>query len=105
MIYLIVLIYMGRLKGDERKVVKYFNEKKYYNGGFLRYSFWYNRIRYCLGDCYTKYEIRKIFVDLVEKKYFLSQKTKVRSYTYQFRNKKIQEKLNEPFDGITIVFE
>ena len=29
---------MSRLKGNERKLVEYFNKKKYYDGGFLRYS-------------------------------------------------------------------
>lgn len=96
---------MSRLKGNERKLVEYFNKKKYYDGGFLRYSFWYNRIKYFLGNSYTKYEVRKLFIDLLEKEYFISKKNKIRSYTYQFRNKKIQEKLDEPFEGITIKFE
>lgn len=94
-----------RLNKNERKVLEYFNKKKYYGSGFLKYNFWYNRIKFLLGDVITKYEIRKIFTSLLSKKYFISKKIRTRSYIYEFVNKKRQKRKDEPFEGITIVFE
>ena len=96
---------MVRLNGKHRKIVEYFNKKKYYNSGFLKYNSWYNRMNYLLGDDLSRYEKRKLFVDLVELKYFNSRKLKIRSYVYEFINKKKQECLEEPFDGVVIIFE
>ncbi len=94
-----------RLLKNERKVVEYFNKKKYYETGFLKYNFWYNRIKFLLGSTITKYEIRKIFSSLLKKKYFNFKKLKTRSYQYEFINKRKQKNTDEVFEGITIYFE
>tara|TARA_R100001086_G_C11764863_1_gene239173 strand:- start:323 stop:613 length:291 start_codon:yes stop_codon:yes gene_type:complete len=96
---------MSRLKGYERKIVEYFNKKKYYNNSFLKYSIWHNRIKYLLGDELPKYDIRKLFVSLIEQNYFITKKIKKRSYLYQFVNKKKQNKNDELFEGVIIVFD
>jgi hypothetical protein len=96
---------MGRLKGYERKVVEYFNKRGFSKSGFLKYNYWYNRMKFIIGDECSRYDIRKIFMSLEKKKYFNSKKLRTRSYLYEFVNKKDRKNEYEEFNGVIIVFE
>ena len=41
---------MGRLKGNERKIVEYFNKRGFSKGGFLKYNYWFKRMDFLIGD-------------------------------------------------------
>ena len=71
----------------EKLVVKKFRKKKYEKNGFLRYSYWSRRLKDMFGDKLTKYELRKIFNNLLENEYFFKQKIYKSSYVYQFVSK------------------
>jgi hypothetical protein len=96
---------MGRLKGNERKIVEYFNKRGFSKGGFLKYNYWFKRMDFLIGDENTRYEIRKIFMSLEKKGYFNSKKLRRRSYLYEFINKKEKKEEYEKFDGVLIVFD
>ena len=71
----------------EKLALNKFRYKKYERNGFLRYSYWGKRLKDMFGDKLTKYEIKKIFNNLLENKYFYKQKTYKSSYVYQFVSK------------------
>ena len=71
----------------EKLVLKKFKDKKYYRNGFLRYSYWGRRLKDMLGDKLNKYELKKIFNNLLLNNYFNKQKTDKSSYVYQFVSK------------------
>ena len=71
----------------EKLALKKFKTKKYYKNGFLRYSYWSRRLKDMFGEKLTKYELKKIFNNLLHNKYFNKQKTDKSSYIYQFVSK------------------
>ncbi len=80
----------------EKSVIGYFKFKNIQNRGYLKYGFFKRIIAYIL-DCYHEYFIRKIFLSLVNKGYFIKVKNYKKSYKYKFNpNPKVKKK--EPVD-------
>jgi hypothetical protein len=92
------------LKGNERKVVDYFNKTKVYNQSWLKYGVLAKKIKLAIDDN-SDYKVRKIFNSLLDKKYFNQKKNVKRSYLYQFVNKKLKTIEPEIFRGVTITFD
>jgi hypothetical protein len=89
------------LEALKEKVVKYMTRKQIWTHGYIRYNILKKMISF-ITKLKNNYEIRKLFIYLVEQKVFLKQKTKVRSYLYKFYNP------NEPIvesKTITLTFD
>ena len=67
----------------EQSVLAYFNHKHIDTLGFLKYGYFKRLISYIL-DIHNTYLIRKIFLSLVEQKYFIKKKNIKKSYIYMF---------------------
>ena len=67
----------------ENAVIGYFHHKHVENLGYLKYGYFRRIIGYVL-DYYHEYFIRKIFLSLVEKGFFIKVKNKKKSYKYKF---------------------
>lgn len=67
----------------ENSIVNYFNFKNIDNLGFLKYGYFKRIIAYII-DCYNEYTLRKIFLALIHKGYFVKQKKIKTSYLYKF---------------------
>lgn len=67
------------------KVENYLLKKEAHNLGFIRYSLFKKMIVY-ICKIKTLYQIRKIFLYLVDKKVFIKKKTDKKSYMYKFYN-------------------
>ena len=69
----------------KEKVVKYLNRKMVWTHGFLRYNLFKKMIKH-ITKLNNNYELRVLFLYLVEEGVFLKKKTNVRSYLYYFVN-------------------
>ena len=67
----------------KNSVINYCKFKNVQTRGFLKYGYFKRIIGYKL-DYYNDYFIRKIFLQLVEEKYFIKKKNAKQSYLYQF---------------------
>lgn len=82
----------------EQSVIEYFKFKKVEKLDFLKFGYFKRIIGYVL-NCSSEYYIRKLFLILVEKKYFDKKKNKKQSYLYKFNpNGYIIEKKEYPKD-------
>ncbi len=89
------------LQAHKEKVVKYMTRTQIWSHGFIRYNILKKMIAF-ITKLKNNYEIRKLFIYLVDQRVFLKQKTTVRSYLYKFYNP------NEPqveSKTITITFD
>ena len=59
--------------------------KEIWTHGYIRYNILKKMIKF-ITKLKNNYEIRKVFLYLVEEGIFLKQKTKVKSYLYKFKN-------------------
>ncbi len=80
----------------EKAVIGYFQYKNIQNRGYLKYGFFKRIIGYVL-DYYHDYFIRKTFLSLVQKGYFIKVKNYRKSYKYKF-NPKPEVKKKESID-------
>jgi len=69
----------------ERLVINYFDEKSYDNVS-LKYCFWIRRIKFYTQNDLNDLEIKKLFSNLVSKKYFKRIKNLTNSYLYKWNN-------------------
>ena len=67
----------------KNSVINYCKFKNVQSRGFLKYGYFKRIIGYIL-DYHNDYFIRKIFLQLVEDKYFIKQKNLKQSYLYKF---------------------
>ena len=67
----------------EKAVIGYFHHKHIENLGYLKYGYFRRIIGYII-DQYHEYFIRKIFLSLVNKGFFIKVKNKKKSYKYKF---------------------
>tara|TARA_R110002074_G_scaffold100238_5_gene216529 strand:- start:2219 stop:2497 length:279 start_codon:yes stop_codon:yes gene_type:complete len=67
----------------EQSVIEYFKYKNAQNLNFLKFGYFKRIISYVL-NCNSDYYIRKLFLTLVEKNYFIKHKNKKQSYLYKF---------------------
>tara|TARA_R110000803_G_scaffold32572_1_gene71663 strand:+ start:76 stop:363 length:288 start_codon:yes stop_codon:yes gene_type:complete len=67
----------------ENSVVGYLKFKKIQDLGFLKYGHYKRIISYVL-DCFNDYYIRKLFLSLIDKGYFIKRKNLKKSYNYEF---------------------
>ena len=76
----------------EKSVIGYFTWKHIENRGYLKYGFHKRIISYIL-DSFHEYFIRKTFLSLVDKGYFIKQKNHKQRYIYKFNpNPNIKKK-------------
>jgi len=88
------------VESEAKKVINYLLNKQAHNLGFIRYSLFKKMIVY-ITKIKSLYQIRKIFLNLVDKKIFIKKKTDKKSYLYKFYNPneaKVEKK------SITITF-
>ena len=89
------------VENESKKVIEYLLNKQAHNLGFIRYSQFKKMIVY-ITKIKSLYQIRKIFLYLVETKIFIKKKTEKKSYLYKFYNPheaKIEQR------SITITFD
>jgi len=72
-------------------VISYFIYKNVEKRGFLKYGFFKRMIAYVL-DYHNDYYIRKIFLDLLDKGFFIKQKNSKISYKYKFNPNPTKQK-------------
>ena len=82
------------------KVKAYMNRKEVWSHGFIRYNILKKMIKF-ITKLNNNYELRKLFLYMVENDVFLKRKTNVRSYLYKFKNPNLPEVINKT---ITINF-
>ncbi len=88
------------VESEAKKVINYLLNKQAHNLGFIRYSLFKKMIVY-ITKIKSLYQIRKIFLHLVDKKIFIKKKTDKKNYLYKFYNPneaKVEKK------SITITF-
>ena len=78
------------------KVKDYCKSHQAYKRGFLNYSIWRRTISYCIKNN-DKYNIKKVFDELVKENFFIVKRIKYRFY-YKVNNGK------EECDNLTLVF-
>mgnify|MGYP003677407450 FL=1 len=69
----------------KEKILKYFNRKEVWSYEFIRYNI-FKKIISHITKISNNYDLRKIFLYLLDQDLFLKKKTKVRSYLYKFKN-------------------
>jgi len=89
------------LPKQKNHVVKYLMRKEAWKYGFLRYNLFKKMIKHII-KINNNYEIRRLFLYLVEEDIFIKKKTNVRSYMYMFKNPNSPRVINKT---ITISFE
>ena len=77
-----------KLKNYKEKVIAYMKRKEIWTHGYIRYSLFKKMIQH-ITKINNNYELRKLFLYLVDEGVFLKKKTKVRSYIYKFANPNI----------------
>ncbi len=78
------------LESHKDKVIKYMVRKEIWSHGFIRYNILKKMIKF-ITKINNNYELRKLFLYMLEKEIFLKRKTNVRSYLYKFKNPNIPE--------------
>ena len=73
------------LEKAKKKIVKYLTRKEYWTHDYLRYSIFKKKISYII-KLKNNYDLRKLFLYLVDDGVFIKRKNKVRSYLYKFPN-------------------
>ena len=73
------------VENESKKVIEYLLNKQAHNLGFIRYSQFKKMIVY-ITKIKSLYQIRKIFLHLVETKIFIKKKTDKKSYINKFYN-------------------
>ena len=91
------------IEKNERKIINFFNKKKVFNLGFLKFGFFARKINYLFKYSLSNYELRKLFNNLVSKGYFNKQQNIKKSYIFQYRDLKTKNYygLNKP---LTLTF-
>ena len=89
----------------EQSVIEYFKYKNAQNLNFLKFGYFKRIIAYVL-NCKSEYYIRKLFLTLVEKNYFIKKKNLKQSYLYQFNpeGRKVEKK-ELPLDFFIVSWE
>tara|TARA_R110000822_G_scaffold213446_1_gene348682 strand:+ start:115 stop:402 length:288 start_codon:yes stop_codon:yes gene_type:complete len=70
---------------NKSKVIKYLTRKEVWVHGFLRYNQLKKMISH-ITKINSNYELRRLFLYLVEEGVFIKKKNSVRSYMYMFKN-------------------
>ena len=78
------------LESHKEKVIKYMIRKEIWTHGFIRYNILKKMIKF-ITKINNNYELRKLFLYMLEKEVFLKRKTNVRSYLYKFKNPNLPE--------------
>ncbi len=68
---------------SNQAVIGYFKFKNIENMGYLKYGYYKRIIQYVI-DFYNEYYVRKIFLSLLDKGYFIKVKNHTNSYKYKF---------------------
>ena len=69
----------------EEKILKYFNRKEVWSYGYIRYNI-FKKIILHITKISNNYDLRKIFLYLLDQDLFIKKKNNVRSYMYLFKN-------------------
>ena len=88
-------------------VLGYLTFKNIENRGFIKYGYFKKLITYILDIHHKDYYIRKIFLLLCKKGYFIKKETIQKSFKYKFNpNPEIQQKeeINNKREPITLIF-
>ncbi len=88
-------------------IIGYLKHKKAETRGFLKYGYYKKLISYIL-DYHKEYYIRKIFLKLAKKGYFIKSKVDHKVFKYKFNpspDKPIEEEENNKFGSITLIFD
>ena len=78
------------LESHKDKVIKYMVRKEIWSHGFIRYNILKKMIKF-ITKINNNYELRKLFLYMLDKEVFLKRKTNVRSYLYKFKNPNLPE--------------
>ena len=88
-------------------VIGYLKHKRAENRGFLKYGYYKRLISYIL-DLHLDYYVRKIFLKLCKKGYFIKSDADKKVFKYRFNpspDKPIEEQENNKFESITLDFD
>ena len=92
----------------ENSVLGYLTYKNIENRGFVKYGYYKKLITYILDLHHKEYYVRKIFLKLNRKGYFIRRETEQKSFLYKFNsNPKIKpkEEINDKFKPVTLTFD
>tara|TARA_R100000935_G_C2716462_1_gene116199 strand:- start:233 stop:517 length:285 start_codon:yes stop_codon:yes gene_type:complete len=93
---------MDKLDKESKKVISYLKSKDLDSFGFIKYSYFKRLITFVTSNP-NNYELRKIFLYLLEKDYIIKKKNDgVNSYLYKFNNK--YRKIDDN-SAVTIYFD
>ena len=93
---------MDKLDSYSKKVIRYLKSKDLDSFGYIKYSYFKRLITHVTSNP-NNYELRKIFLYLVEKDYIIKKKNDgVNSYLYKFNNKYRKIENNH---AVTIYFD
>lgn len=92
----------------EESVLGYLKFKNVENRGFLKYGYFKRLIIYILDLHGKEYYIRKIFLKLNRKGYFIKKETERKSFKYKFNpfpQIEYKEEINDKNEPITLIFD
>jgi len=88
-------------------VIGYMKHKNATNRGFLKYGYFKRLICYIL-DYHKDYYIRKIFLKMCKKGYFIKSEGDKKTFKYKFNptpNEKLKDEIINKRESITLTFE
>ncbi len=88
-------------------VIGYLKHKQAENRGFLKYGYYKKLICYIL-DLHLDYYVRKIFLKMVKKGFFIKSDADKKVFKYRFNPNpeiELKEELNDKREPITLIFE
>ncbi len=88
-------------------VIGYLKHKNAENRGFLKYGYYKRLISYIL-DLHLDYYVRKIFLKLCKKGYFIKSDADKKVFKYRFNpspDKPIEEEENNKRESVILTFE
>jgi len=88
-------------------IIGYMKHKNAENRGFLKYGYFKKLIIYIL-DFHKDYYIRKIFLKMVKKGYFIKHNNEEKTFRYKFNPNpeiKIEPEINNKKESITLTFD
>lgn len=92
----------------ENSIVNYFIFKNMENRGFVRYGYFKRLITYILDLHHKEYYVRKLFLKLNRKGYFIKKETERKSFLYKFNpnpnEEEEEEEINNKNESITLEF-
>lgn len=91
----------------ENSVLGYLKFKNVENRGFLKYGYFKRLIIYILDLHGKEYYIRKIFLKLNRKGYFIKRETERKTFKYKFNPNpeiELKEEINNKNESITLEF-